>query len=133
MVSRKKFRSNTKTRQRENFLVLMENYNTALEYTSVAANSSGTALEKMANYENSIEAKTKKLTATFEELSANMLNSDTTKGVLDFGTGFVSVLNGIIGKLGIAKTILISIAAIKIADGIGRHFQCFNLEICPLY
>ena len=73
----------------------------------------------MANYEESIEAKTKRLTATFEELSANLLNSDTVKSSLDVVTGIVSVLSTVIGKLGIVKTVLISIAAIKIADGIG--------------
>ena len=114
------------TRQRENFLVLMENYNKALEYTSIAAGSSGTAMEKMANYEESIEAKTKRLTASFEELSSKLLDSDSFKSLIDTGTNFVSVINKVIGKLGLVKTVLISIAAIKIADGIGRHFSMFQ-------
>ena len=104
----------------------MNNYNKALEYTSIAANSAGTAQEKMANYEEGIEARTKRLTATFEELSANLLNSDTVKSSLDVVTGIVSVLSTVIGKLGIVKTVLFSIAAIKIADGIGRHFSMFQ-------
>lgn len=114
------------TRQRENFLVLMNNYNKALEYTSIAANSAGTAQEKMANYEESIEAKTKRLIATFEELSSKLLDSDSFKSLIDTGTNFVSVINKVIGKLGLVKTVLISIAAIKIADGIGRHFSMFQ-------
>ena len=104
----------------------MNNYNKALEYTSIAANSAGTAQEKMANYEEGIEARTKRLTATFEALSQSLLNSDVAKGTLDVVTKFVSILDKIVGKLGLVKTVLFSIAAIKIADGIGRHFHVSN-------
>ena len=78
----------------------MENYNKALEYTSIAVNSAGTAQEKMANYEESIEARTKRLTAAFEEFSAKALDSDSFKSLIDTGTGFVSVINKIIDTLG---------------------------------
>lgn len=112
------------TRQRENFLVLMENYNKALEYTSIAANSAGTAQEKMANYEESIEARTKRLTAAFEEFSSKALNSDSFKSLIDTGTGFVSVINKIIDTLGGIPTLLSAIAATMVFAKTDRTKCC---------
>lgn len=71
----------------------MENYGTALEYAGIAANSSGTALEKFEAYEESIEAKTNALTAAFEGLSNNLVNSDIIKFALDLTTSMVTALD----------------------------------------
>jgi DNA repair exonuclease SbcCD ATPase subunit len=71
-------------RQAENFITLMENYGKSLEYTTIASESAGTAMEKFANYEDSIEAKTKKLTASLESLAMSTVNGDFIKGFVDF-------------------------------------------------
>lgn len=89
----------------------MENYGTALKYTEVAANSSGTAMEKMAMYQESVEAKTKALTASFEELSRTILSSDFYAGLLDTSSGFLNKLTSIVKTLGVIPTLLTVISA----------------------
>lgn len=58
------------TRQRESFLVLMENYDKYKDFIEEAANSEGTAAEKYKAYEDSLEASQKKLAAAWEELAS---------------------------------------------------------------
>lgn len=86
------------TRQQEKFIVLMENYATALEYANVAANSTGTAKSKYNDaYMDSIEAKMDSLAASWQEFSMSLLNSDLFKGVLDILQMIINVLNTIGG------------------------------------
>lgn len=77
------------TRQRENFLVLMENYGKALEYTGVAADSAGTALEKFEAYESSIEAKSASFVAAMESLTMDTIDSDLVKDLIDAATATI--------------------------------------------
>lgn len=73
------------TRQQEKFIVLMENYGTALEYANTAANSLGTAESKYsAAYLDSIDAKVNSLTASWQTFSQNLINSDIIKALVDF-------------------------------------------------
>ncbi len=62
--------------QRENVLTLFNNFSRALELTEVSANSAGTALEKFAIYEDSLEAATNRLTASLEGLAYNNISAD---------------------------------------------------------
>jgi len=82
----------------------MENYGKALEYNEIAMNSNGTAAEKMANYNTSIEAGLKRLTTAFEGLSSETINSGFIKGTVDWGTNFLNILTWIIDKFGILGT-----------------------------
>lgn len=111
VVIRSILRSNRMVRNQENFLVLMENYDTALSYATTAANSTGTAMEKMAIYENSVEASTKRLTASFESLSTTIINSDLVKSFYNFSTGFINGLDSIIKNLGEIPTLIGAITA----------------------
>lgn len=74
------------TRMQTKFISLMSNWNTALEYTAVAAGSAGTALDKFSVYEESLEAKTNRATAAFENMAMSLLPSGVIGGVLEFGT-----------------------------------------------
>ena len=58
------------TRQRESFLVLMENYDKYKDFIEEAADAEGTAAEKYKDYEDSLEASQKKLAAAWEELAS---------------------------------------------------------------
>ncbi len=71
------------TRQKDRFLVLMENYSNAMSYAETAANSAGTAEEKFSAYLDSIEAKTKSLQASFESLAFNTLSTEMFGGIVD--------------------------------------------------
>ena len=54
------------TRQRENFLVLMENWDNVSKYAEIAANAYGTAVEKMEAYSQGVEAARKRAQAAWE-------------------------------------------------------------------
>lgn len=93
------------TRNRENFLVLMENYSKSLEYAGISAESSGTAMDKFSAYEESAEAKTKKLQASLEELALKTINSDTVKAFLDLANVIVNATTSIGGLTPVITTL----------------------------
>lgn len=103
------------TRQRENFLVLMENYGKALEYAGVAADSSGTALKKFAAYEDSIEAKANAFTAAMESLTLDTLDSGFVKELIDTGTTIVKLVE----QTGLLKSALLGLGVGGVLKGIG--------------
>lgn len=80
------------TRQQEKFLVLMENYGDAMEYAGVSTKSAGTALDKYTNsYLPSVQAAQDSFTASFEQFSSTLLNSDTVTGVIRIGDGLMQM------------------------------------------
>ena len=85
-------------RQRENVLVLMENMGKAMGYAETAANSSGTAMQKFSVYEESVEAKTNRMTAAFENFSTTILDSGFIGGIIDIGTGLLNVSSSLSWK-----------------------------------
>lgn len=105
-------------RQRENVLVLLENMDKALKYAGVAANSSGTAMQKFSVYEESVEYKTNQLTAATEKFATTILDSGLLKGVMDLGifaldaaTGVLSLggaFGGAVGDIAMLTTALIT-------------------------
>lgn len=94
------------TRQQEKFIVLMENYGTAIEYANVAAESGGTAAEKFQAHLGGIDAKMQSLTSSFQKLSLNVLDSDLITGTLSFLMKVVDGLNAVINGIGGVNTLL---------------------------
>ena len=98
------------TRQQEKFLVLMENFDTAMDYSAIATNSAGTALDKYSNsYLKSVEAAQNRATASFEAFSAALLDSGIVSDVFNLGSGLVDFLNIVtkgIGVFGGLRTVL---------------------------
>ena len=83
------------TMQRNQFLVLMNNWTKALEYSETAANSAGSALERYGVYQNSIEAKTNELTAAIESLYTNTMSEGLYSEILEATTGIVKFLDAL--------------------------------------
>lgn len=81
------------TRQRENLLVVFENWDKVLKATSVSMSSAGTAEQKYAAYMDSLEAKTAQFTATWQKLVNNLSAGDTLKGFVDFGTHILEIID----------------------------------------
>ena len=94
------------TRQQEKFIVLMENYGTAIQYAETAAGSAGTAMEKFGAYTESIEGKMNSLKAAFEEFSMTFLDSELVTGVIEFLTWLLEALDTLVGALGGLNTVL---------------------------
>ena len=97
-------------RQRENFLVLMQNYDKALKYQEVSLNSAGSAQEKFNIYQDSAAAATERLRAEFEALFMD-IDSKFIKGLINAGTATLEFIN----KAGGLQTILTTILGLLIA------------------
>lgn len=120
------------TRQQEKFMVLMENYGTALEYATVSAESAGTASEKYQEaYMSSIEASMNGLTAAWQAFSNNLINSDLVVGFINIIKIIAQALNGIIafgngfavkGAMIIGLVFLIKVAFDKLKKSINKTF-----------
>lgn len=102
------------TMQRERFIALMNNYSSALEYSEVAANSAGSALERYGVFQDSLEAKTNELTAAIESLSTNIISEDLYSGILQATTGLVEFLD----KTNLLKGTLAGLVAMGVSKAI---------------
>nr|DAI07837.1 MAG TPA: minor tail protein [Caudoviricetes sp.] len=81
------------TRQKENFLVLMNNFNSALELEKISLDSAGTATEKYQAYQESLDAALNRLQTTWDNLALSLADS----GVFTF---FVNLANGALQAVG---------------------------------
>lgn len=100
------------TRQRENILVMLENWDKVQQYAQTGSNSAGTAMEKYGIILESVEAKQAQLTAKVEEFYSNILNGGAIAGLLDIGKAFMDVMNagdGLIGKILLLNTAMIAL------------------------
>lgn len=80
------------TRQQENFLVMMENYDKVLKYTEISENSLGMAQQKFQEaYLSSLEAKTNQLKNSLEELAADTITDEMYAGFLDVASAAADV------------------------------------------
>lgn len=90
----------------------MEGYSTAAEYSETAANSAGKSAEKLAIYQESLEAKTAKATAAFENFSMTILDSRFIGGFMDLATGVLNFATGLDGVPAKIVTYTAAIAAL---------------------
>ena len=100
------------TKQQEKFIVLMENYKTAMEYATVATESAGTATKKYEAYTESIEGKINSLKTTFAELSMTILNSEWVTTGVEVLTETLELLTKIAGA---GDGVVIAVVAISSA------------------
>lgn len=122
------------TRQRENFLILMENMDLVAKYEKIAAESAGTAAKKMEAYTSGVEAAQKRLTASLEKWALMLNNSDVLEVVYNglaavadnltlFGAALIAAA-GIVGK----GTLMSGVVggAGKVAGFLGNMGQVFS-------
>lgn len=83
------------TRQQTRFISLMSGWEKAQEYSTVAANSAGTALEKFSVHVESVEAKANKMTSAFENLATSVFDSQLIGWFLDFSAALFNMAAGI--------------------------------------
>lgn len=82
------------TYQYNKLIALFDNYSKALQYTEIAADSAGTAMQKFNDsYLGSLEAKQNTLQASFESMVMNTDFSDVYAGILDATTALVDFIN----------------------------------------
>lgn len=75
------------TRNYNKLVAMFDNYDKVQKLTAIANNSDGAAQNKFANYEQSLEAKTKSLQASLEALANDTLSSELYASFLDGAKG----------------------------------------------
>ena len=111
------------TMQRNRFLVLMDNFSNALEYSEVAANSAGSSLERYGVYQESIEAKTNELTAAIESLSTN-IGFDANATFKEF----MAPLNDNVDAVALSSAVLVqdSLQQLEVQHSFQRLWLCIH-------
>lgn len=125
---------------------LINNFETVEEVITTAANSTGSALAENEKYIDSIAGKVSKFKATFQELSITLIDSESVKQIVDFGTGLLNILNSIakvvdaLGGLNTALKITAGILAIVKAESlvatitnIGSKLSRFGNDIAGVF
>lgn len=106
------------TRQQETFRALMNNYDMVSDLAKVAAESTGSASDKMNTYLDSVEAKTNELKATWEQFVLSLGQSDGYKSFLDLCQWLLNNIPTLLGYGTSILTFIVAIKAQKIVDGI---------------
>lgn len=92
---------------------LMENFQSAIDATSTALDSNGSALRENEAYLESIAGKVSILQSEFQKLSYTTIESDFIKGIVDLGTGVLRLINNMGGLVPVLSTILGLVALYK--------------------
>ena len=87
---------------------VLQNYQHAIDATTTALNSEGSATEENAAYMESLEARIERMNGLFQELSTTVVGSDLVGGVLDLASAFLELANtpigGFVTKVGLLST-----------------------------
>ena len=78
---------------------IMQNFNHATEATQTALSAQGSALQENAAYMESLEAKTTRVKALFQDFAQGVTDSDMVKGVLDLAAGLLKIGNTDLGHI----------------------------------
>lgn len=102
------------THHMNEFIVLMENYGKALEYTEVSMNSSGEAMEKFDDYQESVAAHTELFNKSLQDLANTAIDSGLVNFFIDLGTFGVKALEGILDTLTPLGTLLTGLGGVGV-------------------
>lgn len=87
---------------------VLQNYQHAIDATTTALNSEGSATEENAAYMDSLEARIERMNGLFQELSTTVVGSDLVGGILDLASSFLELANtpigGFVTKVGLLST-----------------------------
>ena len=104
------------TRQRENLITLFENFDLVQKYEQIAANSYGTAAQKMEAYTDSMEAARTRMTASLEKWT---LALDGSKALKVFYNAIADVSDNLVAW----STSIIAMMALTNTAGVGTGIQ----------
>ena len=93
------------TRQTNIIKTLLGYWTDYEDLVTKAGDASGTTLENQGKYEETLEAKTKKLSTTMESFWHNLLGANEVGGVIEILQGFATAIDKVSGALGSLGTI----------------------------
>ena len=89
-------------------------YNSALD-------ADGAAMKELDSYMESLDAKVAQFQNRLQELESDLVSSGFLKGIVDFGTGSIHVLDQLIDKFGVLQPILTTVSGVLGAKGLGLN------------
>ncbi len=101
------------TRQRDNFLAMMSHYKEVVDLTKISLESAGSAEEKFAIYQDSLEAKINEVKAAWEGFLIDLNQSDSLKGMMDF---VIFLINNLPRVISLFISLAASIKAFSFAN-----------------
>lgn len=108
---------------------ILENFNVAEAAFKSAEEAAGSALREQEEYEKGVQYSLDRLEAKFQEFANHILDSKLLKGIVDFGTTTVDIIDKITTKLGSLGTIGIGAGIF----GIFKNVDYLKTPVCPLY
>ena len=109
------------TRQTNIIKTLLGYWTDYEDLVAKAGDAAGTTLENQGKYEETLEAKTKKLSTTMESFWHNLLGANEVGGVIEILQGFATAIDKVSGALG-------SLGTIGLGAGLFAGFK--NIGIC---
>ena len=106
------------SRQQSRFLALMQNYERTVELTEMAYNSAGSGQEQFEKTLDSLSAKTEQLKNSWDTLLMGLANSNAIKGIVDFGTSILDVINKIISAISGSSGLTKALATLSLGMGV---------------
>lgn len=98
---------------------ILENFDVAEKAMKSAEEAAGSALKEQEAYEEGVKYSLDRLEAVFQTFANHILNSNFLKGIINFGSGTIEVIDKVISKLGSLGTIGTIGGAIAGANGLG--------------
>jgi len=98
---------------------VLDNIETLEKAYQTAEESAGSAQREQENYQKGITYSINQAKAALEELSYDAINSDFLKGLVDTGTNIIEILDKIIDKFGLFKTLLVGAGTIYGSQKLG--------------
>lgn len=121
------------TRQANIGSSILENFDIAKDVMKSAEEASGSALKEQENYEKGIQYSLDRLIAKFQEFSNHILDSKLIKGVVDFGTTTIDVVDKVTSALGSLGTIGVIGGGILGAKNAGKCRMSVRISNCFEY
>lgn len=121
--------------QAQNAAAILMNWGTAVDATTTALNSNGSAARENEAVLDSIQGHLQKLTSAWEELSRSFVNSDFLKTVLDIGSAFLKLANSGIGKFIIKGALIIGLLTLlkNSFTKLSLRVKVFNKDLASSY
>ena len=94
------------THHANDFMVLMQQYDQAREYMQIADESTGQSMEKFSAYQDSLAGAIEGFKNAIQSLSNTAVDAGFLKSIVDTGTKLIEILDAIISKVGVLKSIL---------------------------
>lgn len=99
-------------RQINNLLALFNNWDKYSDLVNISMQSQGTTMEKNSRYMESLAAHLNQLNAAQQRFKSAMIDSDSFKGLVDFGTGAVTIFANLIEAIGGGGTAILGLGGI---------------------